>query len=46
MASLSIFEVGSIMCAAAPDSNCLIVGRVITGMGATEISMGALLVCI
>jgi MFS family permease len=44
MASLVIFEVGSILCAAAPNSNGLIVGRAIAGLGATGISMGALIV--
>lgn len=38
-----IFEVGSIVCAAAPNSNALIVGRVISGIGAGGINSGAFL---
>lgn len=38
-----IFEVGSILCAAAPTSNALIVGRAITGIGAAGIAPGAYL---
>ncbi|KAH8647040.1 major facilitator superfamily transporter [Tricladium varicosporioides] len=44
LCSLGIFEVGSILCAAAPTSNCLITGRAIAGLGATGISTGALLI--
>ncbi|TVY84250.1 Efflux pump roqT [Lachnellula suecica] len=44
LASLGIFEVGSIFCAAAPSSNCLIAGRAVAGLGATGISTGALLI--
>ena len=44
LGSLSIFEIGSILCAAAPNSVCLIIGRAISGLGATGISTGALLV--
>jgi MFS family permease len=40
---VAIFEVGSIVCAAAPNSNALIVGRVITGIGGAGISAGAFL---
>ncbi|KAG5767435.1 hypothetical protein H9Q73_014246 [Fusarium xylarioides] len=32
----AIFEIGSIVCAAAPNSNALIVGRAITGIGGAE----------
>jgi MFS family permease len=41
---LSIFEVGSIICAAAPSSVVLIVGRAIAGIGAAAIYSGALIV--
>jgi MFS family permease len=44
LSALGIFEVGSILCAAAPSSVVLIVGRAIAGLGATGISTGALLV--
>lgn len=38
-----IFEIGSILCAAAPNSDALIVGRVIAGIGAGGINSGAFL---
>ncbi|OQD81935.1 hypothetical protein PENANT_c024G01541 [Penicillium antarcticum] len=38
-----IFEIGSIVCATAPNSKALIVGRVITGIGGAGISSGALI---
>jgi MFS family permease len=38
--ALSIFEVGSLICGAAPSSVVLIVGRAIAGMGAAGISVG------
>ncbi|EGX93284.1 Major facilitator superfamily transporter [Cordyceps militaris CM01] len=41
IAALGIFEVGSILCAATPNSDGLIVGRAIAGLGATGISTGA-----
>ncbi|KAJ5188373.1 Major facilitator superfamily transporter [Penicillium cf. griseofulvum] len=44
LSALAIFEVGSIVCAAAPNSDSLIVGRAIAGLGATGISTGALLI--
>ncbi|KAG5659562.1 hypothetical protein KAF25_002121 [Fusarium avenaceum] len=37
----SIFEIGSIVCASAPTSNALIVGRAITGIGGAGIGSGA-----
>ncbi|KAF3055559.1 putative HC-toxin efflux carrier TOXA [Daldinia childiae] len=42
MISLSIFEVGSIISAAAPRSDVLIVGRAILGLGAAGLLQGAL----
>ncbi|OJJ51246.1 hypothetical protein ASPZODRAFT_87380 [Penicilliopsis zonata CBS 506.65] len=44
LGALGVFELGSILCAAAPNSNCLIIGRAIAGLGATGISTGALLI--
>ncbi|KAK4158311.1 MFS general substrate transporter [Chaetomidium leptoderma] len=44
LSALAIFEIGSILCAAAPDSDYLIVGRAVAGLGATGISTGALLI--
>jgi MFS family permease len=38
--SLGIFEVGSLICALAPNSKTLIVGRAIAGVGAAGISVG------
>lgn len=38
--SLFIFEVGSLICGVAPNSNTLIVGRAIAGVGAAGISVG------
>ncbi|KAF0634691.1 hypothetical protein FPSE5266_07483 [Fusarium pseudograminearum] len=36
----AIFEIGSIVCAAAPNSNALIIGRAITGIGGAGIGSG------
>lgn len=33
LASMIIFEIGSLLCAVAPDSTCFIVGRAIAGLG-------------
>ena len=41
---VAIFEIGSIVCAAAPNSNALIIGRLITGIGGTGIAAGAFLI--
>ncbi|KAG9950963.1 MFS general substrate transporter, partial [Aureobasidium melanogenum] len=40
---VSVFEIGSIVCASAPTSNALIVGRVIQGIGGAGISSGAII---
>ncbi|KAG2165707.1 hypothetical protein JADG_005446 [Aureobasidium aubasidani] len=40
---VSIFEIGSIVCAAAPNSNALIIGRVIQGIGGAGIGSGAII---
>ncbi|KAL8723575.1 MAG: hypothetical protein Q9181_007257, partial [Wetmoreana brouardii] len=40
---VAVFELGSIVCAAAPSSNALIVGRVITGIEAAGIGTGGFL---
>ncbi|KAL7953316.1 major facilitator superfamily domain-containing protein [Trichoderma compactum] len=37
-----IFEVGSVLCGAAPNMNVMIIGRVIAGMGGTGIYLGCL----
>ena len=44
LGTLAIFEVGSIICAAAPSSTVLIVGRAIAGVGGAGIIGGALIV--
>ncbi|KAI4721944.1 MFS general substrate transporter [Aureobasidium sp. EXF-10727] len=40
---VSIFEIGSIVCATAPTSHALIVGRVIQGIGGAGIGSGAII---
>lgn len=42
LVSILIFEVGSVVCAAAPGSSVLIVGRAILGFGASGLLQGAL----
>ncbi len=42
LSALGIFEVGSIICAAAPNSIALIIGRAVAGLGASGITTGAL----
>ncbi|KAF7552347.1 hypothetical protein G7Z17_g4399 [Cylindrodendrum hubeiense] len=44
LASILIFEVGSILCAASPNSAALITGRVISGTGAAGLLCGSLAV--
>jgi len=44
LTSLLLFEVGSVLCAAAPNSVALILGRAIAGLGSGGISSGALVV--
>ena len=39
---VAIFEIGSLVCALAPNSNALIVGRVLAGAGGTGIYLGGL----
>jgi MFS family permease len=41
--NIAIFEIGSIVCAAAPTSKALIIGRVITGIGGAGVPPGAFL---
>ncbi|KAI1130787.1 MFS general substrate transporter [Nemania abortiva] len=40
--SIFIFEIGSILCAAAPNSRVFIVGRAVAGLGAAGVLQGAL----
>jgi len=40
--ALLIFEVGSLVCATAPSSNALIVGRAIAGLGSAGLFTGAM----
>ncbi|KAI0405956.1 major facilitator superfamily domain-containing protein [Xylaria palmicola] len=44
LVALLIFEVGSVLCAAAPSSAVLIVGRTIAGIGCAGISSGGLII--
>lgn len=41
LTAILIFEVGSAICGAAPNSNALIVGRAIAGLGAAGVSAGS-----
>jgi MFS family permease len=41
--NIFIFEIGSIVCATAPNSKVLIAGRVITGVGGAGVPPGAFL---
>jgi MFS family permease len=41
--SIVIFEIGSVVCATAPSSKTLIVGRVITGIGGAGVTPGSFL---
>ena len=41
LASIFVFEVGSLICAVAPSSTVLILGRAIAGLGASGIGTGA-----
>lgn len=43
--SLVIFEVGSVVCATAPSSVALVIGRAIAGIGVGGLFSGALIVC-
>ena len=40
LTSMLIFEVGSLICGVAPNSNTLIIGRAIAGLGAAGLSVG------
>jgi len=42
VASVLLFEIGSVLCGAAPNMNALIVGRVIAGIGGSGIYLGCL----
>jgi len=42
--ALGIFELGSLVCGAAPTSNALIVGRAVAGIGSAGIFSGAILI--
>jgi MFS family permease len=44
LTSIGIFELGSIVCGAAPTSTALIIGRAIAGIGSSGIFSGALLI--
>ncbi|CZT04106.1 related to aflatoxin efflux pump AFLT [Rhynchosporium agropyri] len=44
MIAIAIFEVGSLVCATAPTSNALIVGRAVAGMGTGGIFSGAIVI--
>ncbi|KAF7337043.1 Major facilitator superfamily transporter [Mycena venus] len=44
IAAISIFEIGSLICAVSPTSSALIVGRAIAGVGCAGIFSGALII--
>ena len=44
LVAIFIFEVGSVVCGAAPNSSALIVGRAVSGLGAAGIFSGALVI--
>jgi MFS family permease len=44
LTSIGIFEVGSALCGAAPNSTALIIGRAIAGLGSSGIFSGSLLI--
>lgn len=44
VAAISIFELGSLLCGVAPNSNTLIIGRAIAGLGSAGIISGALII--
>ncbi|KAJ7636653.1 major facilitator superfamily transporter [Roridomyces roridus] len=43
--AIAIFELGSLICAVAPTSTALIVGRAIAGLGCAGINTGCLIIC-
>ena len=45
LSALALFEVGSLICGAAPNSTALIVGRAIAGLGSAGIFSGAQIIC-
>lgn len=44
LTSIAIFEVGSVVCAAAPSSMAFIIGRAVAGFGAAGIFCGSLVI--
>jgi hypothetical protein len=46
LSAIAIFEIGSIVCAAAPNSGGLIAGRAVAGLGATGLLSGGFIVCV
>lgn len=44
MIAITIFEIGSAICGAAPNSTALIIGRAVAGIGSAGIFSGALII--
>ncbi|KAF3481676.1 uncharacterized protein GIQ15_04435 [Arthroderma uncinatum] len=44
LSAITIFEVGSVVCGAAPNSTALIIGRAVAGIGSAGIFSGALII--
>lgn len=46
LSCIAVFELGSVLCGAAPNSTALIVGRAIAGMGAAGLSSGGITIVV
>jgi MFS family permease len=46
LATIAIFEIGSIICAAAPNSTAFIVGRAVAGLGSAGLFSGAIILMV
>lgn len=44
LTAISIFELGSLVCGAAPNSNALIIGRAVAGLGSAGVFSGVLII--
>ncbi|KAF7335619.1 Major facilitator superfamily transporter [Mycena venus] len=46
IAAIGVFELGSLICAVAPSSTALIIGRAIAGLGGSGLATGTLIICV
>ncbi|KAF8209845.1 major facilitator superfamily domain-containing protein [Mycena galopus ATCC 62051] len=44
--AIGVFELGSLVCAVAPSSTALIIGRAIAGLGSAGLATGTLIICV